>query len=155
MEFARHNDWPFARTAFLAPLVRPASWLGVRLGQALMGKFTESVARKFNQNSSDPVFLDFVRRDPLQCQRVSLRWIAALKRWLAGLELVDLKVGPLLVVQGEQDGTVDWKYNTAAVATLFPGTEVFYLPEAGHQLANESAAIRQEYYRKLESYLFT
>lgn len=155
MEFARHNPWPFAHTAFLAPLVRPAGWLGVRLGQTLLGKFTDSLARKFNHNSSDLQFLDFIRRDPLQCHRVSLHWIGALKRWLSELTLTDLKVGPLLVIQGEKDGTVAWKYNTAAVAKLFPGSEFFYLPEAGHQLANESASIRHDYYRELEAFLLS
>lgn len=155
MELARHNPWPFERTAFLAPLVRPAGWLGVRIAQTLLRPFTGSVVRKFNQNSSDLHFLDFIRRDPLQCHRVSLNWIGALKRWLGELELVNLGVGPLLVIQGEQDGTVKWRYNVKAVAQLFPRSEFVYLAEAGHQLANESAPIRQEYQRALEAWLFS
>lgn len=154
MELGRQQPWPFARAAFLAPLVRPAGWMGVRIGQTLLSPFTESVVRKFNRNSSDMHFLDFIRRDPLQSHRVSLRWIGALKRWLKGLAIADLGVGPVLVVQGEKDGTVKWRYNVKAVAGLFPGSEFYYLPEAGHQLANESAFIREEYQRELERYLF-
>lgn len=154
MELARQHSWPFRRTAFLAPLVRPAGWLAVRVGQTLLSPFTESVGRKFNQNSSDLHFLDFIRRDPLQCHRVSMHWIGALKRWLKSMEIADLGVGPVLVVQGEQDGTVKWRYNVKAVAELFPHSEFYYLPQAGHQLANESALIRLEYQRELQRYLF-
>lgn len=153
-EFARRNPWPFARAALLAPLVRPAGWTSVRLGHLLLHRFTDSLARKFNANSSDASFLDFVQRDPLQCLRVSLRWIGALKRWLAGLSLEDLGVGPVLVVQGRKDGTVDWQYNMDAIARLYPGTRIHYLPDAGHQLANESSAIREQYYQVLDEHLF-
>ena len=155
MELARQHSWPFARTAFLAPLVRPAGWLGVRIGQTLLSPFTESVGRKFSPNSSDQHFLDFIRRDPLQCHRVSLHWIGALKRWLEGLKIADLGVGPVLVIQGEHDATVKWRYNVRAVAKLFPHSEFYYLPDAGHQLANESAVIRVEYQRELQRYLLS
>jgi alpha-beta hydrolase superfamily lysophospholipase len=155
MELARRQSWPFLHTAFLAPLVRPAGWLGVRIGQTVLKPFKDSIGRKFNQNSSDQQFLDFIRRDPLQHDRVSLRWITALKRWLKHLEIVDLGAGPVLVVQGEKDGTVKWRYNVKAVAQLFPGSEFYYLPQAGHQLANESIAIREQYQRELQRYLLS
>jgi lysophospholipase len=154
MAFARRHDWPFERAVFLAPLVRPAGWLGVRLGHSLLSPFTETLQRKFNANSSDTDFLQFVRRDPLQCHRVSLRWIGALKRWLGGLPLADLGVGPVLVLQGDRDGTVGWRYNMKAIAKLFPGSRIEYLPGAGHQLANESAVIRSRYAASIDAWLF-
>jgi len=154
MDFARRHAWPFDRSVFLAPLVRPAGWFSVRVGHSLLHRFTETLERKFNQNSSDLDFLGFVRQDPLQCHRVSLRWIGALKRWLRELPLKDLGVGPLLVLQGDNDGTVDWKYNMPAVGQLFPGSLIDYLPGAGHQLANESDAIRSDYSARIDSYLF-
>ncbi len=81
-----------------------------------------------------------------------MRWISALKRWLAELQRTDLGVGPLLVVQGRRDGTVDWRYNVKVVLDLFPGSEVFYLPDAGHQLANESVQYRELYFAALDQY---
>ncbi len=152
MEFARREPWPFASVAFLAPLVRPAQWGFVKFGYTLLHRFSDGIERKFNRNTSDEDFLAFVRRDPLQCHRISLRWIGALKKWLAGLPAVDLGVGPVLVVQGQRDGTVDWRYNVPRVLELFAGSEVCYLPTAGHQLANESAEIREVYYAALDHY---
>lgn len=153
-ECARQQQWPYERAVFLAPLVRPAGWLGVRAGYLLLHRFTDSVARKFNRNSADEDFLEFVRRDPLQFRRVPLAWIGALQCWLDELDVDDLGVGPVQVIQGRRDGTVDWRYNVGAMQAMFPETSVHYLPDAGHQLANESRAIREAYYPVMDQYLF-
>lgn len=152
-DYARHYSWPFAHTIYLAPLVRPAGWLGVRVGHKLLHRLIGNVKRKPSVNSSDLVFLEFLHRDPLQSQRISMRWLSALKRWLAGLIIENLGVGPVLVVQGENDQTVAWRYNMTAVAKMFPQSEFFYLPTAGHQLANESVSIREEYFQRVDQYL--
>ena len=154
VELARHASWPFSKTALLAPLVRPAGWTSVSLGHTLLHRFTDSLERKFNKNSSDLGFLDFLRADPLQSHRMSLLWIGALKRWLKSLPIEDLEVGPVLVIQGRKDGTVDWRYNMKAIVRLFPGSDIRYLDQAGHQLANESPAIRESYGAILDEYFF-
>lgn len=145
MEYAGNYDWPFAATVLLAPLVRPTGWPGIQLGYTVLHHFIDSVPRTFAENSSDLEFLDFIRADPLQSDHISLRWIAALRSWLRRLEHRDLGVGPALIIQGDEDGTVDWRYNVDVVRTLFPGSRVEYLPRAGHQLANETEAYRNEY----------
>ena len=109
--------------------------------------------RKFAVNSSDAQFLAFLQRDPLQSRRIPLRWIAALRQWLRHLQPRDLGVGPALVIQGDADGTVDWRYNLDFVQQLLPGSEVRYLRGAGHQLANEAEACRREYLAELEIWL--
>jgi alpha-beta hydrolase superfamily lysophospholipase len=154
IEMARHNSWPIQKLALLAPLVRPAGWLGVRLGHLLLHRFTDSLERKFNRNTSDLGFLDFLRGDPLQSHRMSLLWIGALKRWLKSLPLDDLGVGSALVIQGRKDGTVGWPYNMKVIPKLFPGADIHYLEDAGHQLANESRPIREEYFAILDGYFF-
>jgi len=153
VDFARRYHWPFAATVLLAPLVRPAGWRGVRFAQRLLNPFVDSVRRTFAVNSSDREFLAFLKQDPLQSQRISLRWVGALRRWLHDLPARDLGVGAALVIQGEADGTVDWRYNVPFVLRLFPGSEVVYLKHAGHQLANESEHFRQEYLRHVERWL--
>lgn len=153
IEYARLEPWPFAATVFLAPLVRPLGWRGMRIGHMVLGRFLDSVERKFAENSSDLDFLQFVQQDALQSRRVSLRWIGALRRWLASLPRSDLGVGPVLVVQGDADLTVDWRYNTSYIESLFPGSQLEILPGAGHQLANESAELRQSWLDRVNDYL--
>jgi len=153
VNYARKHPWPFAAAVLLAPLVRPVSWLRVRVAHMLLRHFIDSVPREFVENSSDREFLEFVQRDPLQSRRVSVRWVGALRRWLKGLPEADLGVGPALVIQGDEDTTVAWRYNLKIISKLFPGSEVAYLPGGGHQLANESAAIRERYLGRVEAYL--
>jgi len=153
VDLARKQSWPFSAAVLLAPLVRPVGWLRVRVAHMLLQRFVDSVPRGFAQNSSDLEFLEFVQRDPLQSRRVSIRWVGALRRWLGGLPEQDLGVGPALIIQGEADKTVAWRYNLKIINKLFPGSRVEYQPGAGHQLANESAAIRERYLAVVESWL--
>ena len=153
VEYARNYPWPFAAAVMLAPLVRPVSWLRVRVGHMLLQHFIDSIPREFRENSSDREFLEFVQRDPLQSQRISLRWIKALRHWLASLPQEDLRAGPALILQGDSDGTVDWRYNMTVMEKLFPGSKIEYLPGAGHHLANESATQREHYLGLVDAYL--
>ena len=145
--------WPFTGTVLLAPLLRPAGWRRVRLSHALIHRFVSSVPRGFAQNSSDAEFLAFVRADPLQSRRIHVSWVGALRRWLAALPIADLGVGPALLVQGDADGTVDWRFNLPRYGQLFPGLRIELLHGAGHQLANESLGLRETYLRQVDRYL--
>jgi len=145
--------WPFTGTVLLAPLLRPAGWQRVRAAHALIHRFVDSVPRGFAQNSSDADFLAFVRADPLQSRRIHVSWVGALRRWLAELPIADLGVGPALLVQGDADGTVDWRFNLPRYGQLFPGLRIELLHGAGHQLANESETLRARYLRQVDRYL--
>ena len=153
VEYARNYPWPFAATVMLAPLVRPVGWLRVRMAHTLLQPFIDSLPREFRENSSDREFLTFVQLDPLQSDRISLRWVKALRRWLASLRQDDLEAGPVLVLQGDADATVDWRYNITVIEKLFPGSRVEQLPGAGHHLANESSAQRERYLGLVDAYL--
>ena len=152
-DYAGNHAWPFFASVLLAPLVRPAGWQRVRLAHTLLRHFCTDVPRKFNVNSSDELFLEFIQNDPLQSKRMPLCWLGALRRWLGQLPIEDLQAGPALVLQGDADTTVDWKYNVGVVCKLFPASTVEYLPGAGHQLANESRAIRVGYYTMIDAWL--
>lgn len=153
IEFARRHAWPFSDTVLLAPLLRPVHWCQVRLAHLLLHLFVDSVPRRFAVNSSDAAFLAFLREEPLQPRRIPVSWVGALGRWLAELEFGDLGVGPALIIQGDADGTVDWRYNLPRVGELFPGGRIEMVPGAGHHLANESEALRGRYLRAVDRYI--
>ncbi|MEH6568454.1 MAG: alpha/beta hydrolase [Halioglobus sp.] len=153
MDFAQKYPWPFTHTVFLAPLIRPAAWGTVRAAYLLLHRFKDTIFRTFTENSSDKQFLAFVMIDPLQSKYISVRWVGALRRWLSGLEFKDLGVGPVLVLQGDADRTVAWRYNMKHIVTFFPSSEIEYLPGAGHHLANESAELRARYLEIVDHYL--
>ena len=153
VDYASKYVWPFAATVLLAPLIRPVRWKSVRAIRFLLTNIADSLPRKFSPNSSDHTFQHFLIHDPLQSQRISLRWVGALQRWLTALRHNDLGVGPALIIQGDADATVDWRYNVGVIRQLFPASHVEYLSGAGHQLANESDKIRSDYLRLVETWL--
>ncbi len=140
------KNCPFVQTAFLAPLLRPRRWPMAKLAYYAVRPFSKALKRSYSRNSSDWKFLDFVRfYDPLQPRTLPLAWVGALMRWIPRM----LKARPSslapLIVQGEMDTTVDWRFNNQAYAKLFPNRKLFLLPKAGHHLANEAAAYRKQY----------
>ena len=153
IEYARSGAPRFDRTVLLAPLLRPTAWPRVRLARRLLQPFTDRVTRRFAENSSDRAFLEFLQHDPLQPRYISVRWVAALERWLASLDFADLGAGPALVVQGDHDGTVDWRWNLPRIGRLFPGSDVVYVEGAGHHLANEAPQLREDYCKVIARYL--
>ena len=153
VEYTRHFPWPFAAVVLLAPLVRPTGWRSGRLAHWVLRHFVDSIERKFVHNTSDTDFLKFQKQDPLQSLRLPVRWVTALRAWQLSLPTADLGVGPALIVQGDADNTVDWRFNLEIYQRLFPGSELELLPAAGHQLANESARLRRTYFARVDSWL--
>ncbi|MCX2980062.1 alpha/beta hydrolase [Halieaceae bacterium IMCC14734] len=147
------QGWRQARAiALLAPLVRPVGWYWVQPAHAVLRHFRKSLSRKFAQNSNDPVFLEFLRNDPLQARQLSLVWIGALRRWLHTLPRSLPCQIPILVLQGDNDETVDGPFNTAYIERMIDNVELQVLPGARHQLANESASIRQQIGARLDQF---
>lgn len=137
----------------LAPLVRPKNWLQVRVAHQLLHRFVDHLPRKFAPNSSDGDFLKFLQTDPLQSKILPVGWIGALKQWLPNFLRRPGQSRELLILQGDNDGTVDWKYNLKRLQQMFPSAVVHMIPGAGHHLANESASIRSNYLAVVGRYL--
>lgn len=144
---------PFQSAVLLAPLIRPRGWWWIKPTQRVLGKFLQHVGRGFADNSNDAEFLGFVRNDPLQSGQLSLRWIGALRRWLDALPVAGTVPLPMLVIQGDADKTVDWRYNVKRIEQLFAGVEVRILAGGRHHLANESADLRAQIFQLADAQL--
>lgn len=143
---SQHRDGaavPFSRAVLLAPLVRPVNWQTNRLLYHVMRPFRDTVPRKFAVNSHDADFLRFLREeDPLQARELSTRWVGAMKRWIPRMGSHASCAFPLTVVQGDEDGTVDWRHNLGVIREKFPRADIHVIPGGRHQLANEAPAWR-------------
>jgi alpha-beta hydrolase superfamily lysophospholipase len=138
----------------LAPLVRPWGWAQSNLLHRLASPFIDSIPRKYRANSSDADFVAFLRNgDPLQADRLTLGWVAAMRRWMAYLMTLPANDTPALILQGEQDGTVDWPWNLDILTAKFPQARVLRHPEARHHLVNETEVIREVLFDELEDFL--
>ncbi|MGI9292845.1 MAG: alpha/beta hydrolase [Pseudomonadales bacterium] len=135
---------PFQHIVLLAPLVRPAFWPLSRVLYHSLRPFIDSLPRRFAANSNDAKYLEFVRGgDPLQPLLLPVQWVSAMRDWMGAFEdFASTDLEPL-IVQGQKDRTVDWKFNIKAITEKFPSSEVFYIEEGRHHLVNESEEIRR------------
>jgi len=129
----------------LAPLVRPRAWHWSKLSYRLLRHFVNGIQRQFSENSNDPAFLLFLQADPLQPRRLPTAWVGALMSWVKRIEAAPPSTRRPLIVQGEADGTVDWRYNLKVLKAKFADPQILLLPEARHHLANELPTTRQRY----------
>lgn len=144
LDYLLRHGRAFEKVVMLAPLVRPRGWFWVLPAHVVLHRFRDSVQRKFAENSSDQEFLDWIRTDPLQSDVLSTRWIGALRRWIKALPKTPVQCNvPLLLIQGDADRTVDWRYNIKRIKQLVPVSQVEYLAGGRHHLANESPSVRQ------------
>ncbi len=145
---------PPANVVLLAPLVRPVRWPILQLLFKLRRHWVSDIPRRFSSNSHDPEFLDFLRhKDPLQFRRLPLQWVNAMHRWIPRFLASEPSSTQALVIQGEQDGTVDWRYNIKQIRMKFPQAHIRLLPQGRHHLANESAEIRGQLFDEVSAYL--
>ncbi|MDF0729399.1 alpha/beta hydrolase [Pseudomonas entomophila] len=129
----------------LAPLVRPRDWHWSKLSYWVLRHFVDGIERRFSENSNDPAFLPFLQADPLQPRRLPTAWVGALVEWIKRIEAAPRSSRQPLIVQGEADGTVDWRYNLEVLKAKFAEPQILMLPEARHHLANELPGIRERY----------
>lgn len=145
---------PFKKVVLLAPLIRSKGWTRDRWTYFFVHWFLKSVPRTFTQNSHDTDFLHFLRKeDPMQYRRLPLRWIGAMKEWIGRFKYFDPQDFPLLVIQGDGDGTVDYDYNLDQIQRVFANTEIKMIPRARHHLVCESAPYRAQVFAAIKSHL--
>ncbi|MBN2301658.1 MAG: alpha/beta hydrolase [Lentisphaerae bacterium] len=141
------------RIVLIAPLIRSAAWHIAGIGNAAAGLFVDSVPRVFRKNSSDRDFLTFLKNDPLQTKHVPTKWICALRTWNKKIEAYSGSPRKMLVIQGTKDTTVAWRHNMQFISVKFPNAKIIFVEEGGHQLINESSAIRNRIFRMISGYL--
>lgn len=144
---------PIQSSVLLAPLVKPYHWQRALLSYRLLSPFVTRLKRQFSCNSHNENFLRFLPSDPLQARYLMVDWVRALKNWIPEIEQADPIETPILILQGEGDETVDWRYNTALLKEKFPEAVIEYFPEARHHLVNESVMIRTQWQHKLQLFL--
>ncbi len=146
---------PVKNVVLLSPLVRPVRWKKAAFQYLLLRSLLKKVPRKFGDNSRDAAFKEFVRfLDPLQSKVIPVRWVGALRRWIKEIESVSFKsdFSPL-IIQGDNDATVDWQHNLDILKRLYSAPGILMLPGAGHHLINETSSTREEFFRFISEQL--
>lgn len=151
---AQRGRQPYEALMLLAPLVRAARWRWVNLAYILFSPFVNSVSRSFVVNSHDETFNHFLASDDiLQAKALSVRWVAAMRKWANGFgEQKALEI-PALLVQGTGDKVVDWQYNIPAIKTKLNNIQCLKIKDANHHLVNESPEYRKPLVEAVKHFL--
>lgn len=145
---------PFEKIILLAPLIRPANWSQSVWLYRLISPFVSKIARKIYLSSHDPDFVRFIKyQDPLQSGFLKTAWVGAMKKWLELFPALEAISENILVIQGEADETVDWRYNLAQLQCKLGNARYYCLPKAAHHLANEKEELRQQVFGQMKQFL--
>ena len=155
MDFVLHKpQLRIEKVILLAPLVIPKRWMSIRCALFFSRYWLTQVRRTFSINSSDQAFLTFIaEHDPLQTRFIKSSWLNALEKWQSHFDHAQKTDTPTLLIQGERDATVEWRYNIAAIEQHFMQLDMQLLDDASHHLVNESEAIRTRVFEDIRAFL--
>lgn len=150
----QQRDNPFEKIVLLAPLVRAKGWRELGWALPLIEKFTAGFKRKFQPSCHDKEFLHFLKeQDPLQADDLPLEWIYAMRDWIARVLSQPSNPKEMLLIQGDQDNTIDWQYNNQQLLNRLPNLKIKKISGAGHHLVGEEQSIRSQAYSSIFEYL--
>lgn len=150
LEPVRFETKHFEKIVLLGPLLRPKDWARSRIFFFIVKKFVQRLNRKFSMNSNDDTFLNFLKQgDKLQPKHLSIDWIEAMVSFQKRFQNAPVSERVIHIIQGSDDGTVDWKYNIPQFKKKLPNAKVHMIEKARHHLVNESVEYRDQIFSKM------
>ena len=140
----------FEGLALLAPLLHTRNWALNRLTYLCVHRFISRIGRDFKPNSADADFQRFLKdSDPLQSRHIPLEWVGSMKRWTEEFHDLPCSHNAITIIQGDQDLTLDWRYNLIRFRQKLPNAKMVMIPDAQHHLVNESSALRMQVFNAM------
>ncbi|KPB06490.1 alpha/beta hydrolase [Bacillus sp. CHD6a] len=154
LNYMNEYKFTFDKVILVAPLIQPYLWSFSKFGVKLIGEKIVHLKRTYRKNSSDPEYLAYVKNDPLQFTKLPVSWLQSLERWNSSLlEQLSKSEKTLLIIQGNKDTTVDWRYNIKFILKKYPNATCVLIDGGNHQLLNETAIIRDLTFTHIKRYL--
>lgn len=152
LEFIHNYGIYPSRMIFLSPLVRIILWDMATFGYNLFGRALRYLPRIRKESSYDEEYLDFIyNKDPIRYEWVDLSWFRATYEWNKRiLNYPQVTNVRLMIIQGEEDDVVDWKYNVVFLTNMFVNSSLFFIKNAKHDILNERRDIREKVFSILE-----
>ncbi len=145
----------FKKYILLCPLLYPAQWGRSKFLYYLVRPFLRSIPRGYADNSHDDEFLKFIQNgDALQCSRLPTAWVTAMLDYCSRFLAAKNHEVPLHLIQGTEDGTVDWRKNLPLFEARFPNAKIYMIKGARHHMVNESEIYREEIFQAVSKVIF-
>ncbi|MGJ8687473.1 MAG: alpha/beta fold hydrolase [Spongiibacteraceae bacterium] len=146
----------FSKVVLFAPLLRPRAWRKASISHAILKYFLHHIPRSFANNSQDQEFVEFIANgDPLQPRILPISWVGALKKWVPWFLGQARLEKTLLIIQGDADNTVDWRFNVPKIEQKFVGAKTQMIAGANHHLVKEGESFRQQMFAACDEYFKT
>jgi len=142
----------FKGIILLAPLVHTAEWKLLNLVYLLGHKWLNTVHRFYRPLTGNPDFEQFQKKDPLRGKKVPSLWFKALLEWNSTMSKRPSVHKDTLIIQGDCDSAVDWRYNVPFVKNKL-GADVIMIHGARHHLSNESLELRRITLEKIVEFI--
>lgn len=143
----------FDKLVLAAPLIRWTAYEQSKGTYQVYSQFTDRIARFHRRNSSDKDYLIFNKtQDYLHADYLSLKWVKALFDWNEKIETMAACGRDVLVLQGDKDGTVDWRYNLELLGRKLPNATIVMIAGANHELFNEAIVYKQQAFDAVDAY---
>lgn len=156
LEYLFYHQTVFKSHIMASPLVRSACWGLSKFGMALIGGFIKRVPTITGYISADPEDLQQILNDPLKRNRTPLSWVKALFRWNDKIHLPGTGSNEkVLIIQGDRDTVVDWRYNLPFLQKKLPNMELYRIPGAAHELFFEKKKIRKNLFNIMLNFIKT
>ncbi|MGH1472512.1 MAG: alpha/beta hydrolase [Cellvibrionaceae bacterium] len=153
IEYSRVADVSeFQSIVLVSPLIRHEKWKWGRFAYRLFSPFKKHLKRVDKNNSSNIKYLEFAKNDPLRNSHLSLSFLADLYQWNDDLAGSSPLSQSFLVIQGDSDNVVDWKFNVNYLEANTTGSVLVMVKNAKHQLFNENENLRETVFTHIFDY---
>ncbi|RSL31646.1 alpha/beta hydrolase [Salibacterium salarium] len=143
----------FHKAALISPLIRSNKWWLSKMAAPLVSTFQKEMPRTFRRHTGESSFMKSLKQDPLEGKTIPFKWVNAMFEWEKEMMEKTPSSKPVLILQGTNDQTVEWKHNMNVYHTLFPESTRILIDNGRHHLLNERKAQKDIIYRLLLEYL--
>jgi alpha-beta hydrolase superfamily lysophospholipase len=75
-----------------------------------------------------------------------------MKDWIERFPKFEPQNDAVLIIQGDQDSTVDWEYNLEQIKEKLPKAKIKIIPQARHHMVCESAPYRAQVFAAIKGF---
>ncbi len=143
------------KVVFVAPLVRIIFWEMASFGYNLFGNNIKTLPRLRRHTSQDRIYLDFLfNKDPIKYEFADISWFKATLVWNERIVNYNIISNVnLLIVQGDKDEVVEWRYNVPFLTNKFYKSKVSLIKDGRHDVFAERQDIKLTAFKLIEDFI--
>jgi len=154
IDYLLYNKSPFKKYILSAPLIHSDIYCLSQVGITLINWLIKEVHTYPRGNIGDKEKAEFVKNDPLNIKIIPLTWVKSLFKWNDKINKSNKMIEQrLLILQGNKDTALEWKYNLKMINKIAPNAEIKIIENAKHELFLDKKEIRRQAFDYIISFL--